>query len=90
MQATKGNLTLEIHQDLEPENPRRSTDGNCSTMVCWHKRYVLGDEQPGDGLVDDLHRPLHLGGRQVRRWSVLTGGCDRGGGLLKDPVQVEP
>jgi len=37
-------FTIEIVQDCDPESPREWD--NLGTMVCWHKRYVLGDEQP--------------------------------------------
>lgn len=36
---------LYIKQDLNPENPREAWD-HAATMVCWHRRYKLGDEQP--------------------------------------------
>ena len=36
---------LEVYQDLQPENPRDFGD-YLGTIVCWHKRYNLGDEQP--------------------------------------------
>ena len=38
------NHTIEIHQDEIPESPREWD--NLGTMVCWHNRYLLGDEQP--------------------------------------------
>ena len=34
---------LEIEQDNDPMNPRREWD-NLGTMVCFHKRYDLGDK----------------------------------------------
>jgi len=34
---------VRIRQDVEPMDPREW--GNLGTMVCWHRRYVLGDEQ---------------------------------------------
>lgn len=34
--------TIRIFQDPEPQNPRE--DSNFGTMVCFHKKYVLGDE----------------------------------------------
>lgn len=37
-------LTVEIHPDEDAESPR-SWD-NVGTMVCWHRNYNLGDEQP--------------------------------------------
>jgi hypothetical protein len=39
---TKGNKTLEIFADNDPQNPRE--DENLSTMVCLHNRYSLGDK----------------------------------------------
>jgi hypothetical protein len=38
-------LTIEITQDGEPDNPREMYD-NVGKMVCWHRHYILGDEQP--------------------------------------------
>ena len=37
-------LTLKIEQDIEPINPRDWD--NLGTMVCWHRNYNLGDQQP--------------------------------------------
>ncbi|MCK0754277.1 hypothetical protein [Chromohalobacter japonicus] len=45
-------LRLRVKHDPVPENPRdRNTFG---TMVCWHSRYNLGDEQPGQSPDDYL------------------------------------
>jgi hypothetical protein len=38
-----GNLTLNIYYDEEPLDPRKEFD-NLGTMICFHKRYKLGDE----------------------------------------------
>jgi len=35
---------IKIEHDDHPESPRELY--NLGTMVCWHKRYKLGDEQP--------------------------------------------
>jgi hypothetical protein len=35
---------LKIERDNDPESPREWC--NLGTMVCWHSRYKLGDEQP--------------------------------------------
>lgn len=35
---------IKVHQDEDPESPREWD--NVGTMVCWHNRYKLGDEQP--------------------------------------------
>jgi hypothetical protein len=37
-------LTVEIHQDSDPMDPREWD--NVGKMVCWHRNYLLGDEQP--------------------------------------------
>ena len=37
-------VTIEIEQDEDCESPRECD--NLGTMVCWHKRYTLGDVQP--------------------------------------------
>ena len=42
--------TIKIRQDEMPPNPRKDWD-NLGTMVCFHKRYILGDE--GHGLNSD-------------------------------------
>ena len=48
-----------VYYDEDPLNPRKEWD-HAATMVCWHRRYSLGDEQPtcepGDyfrNMVDD-------------------------------------
>lgn len=35
--------TIEIHTDDDPLNPRKEWD-QAGTMVCWHRRYGLGDK----------------------------------------------
>jgi hypothetical protein len=40
---TKG-LTLNVYEDDYPHNPR--LDGCTDTMLCWHRRYDLGDKNP--------------------------------------------
>ena len=37
-------VSLRIRHDESPESPREWD--NLGTMVCWHRSYVLGDEQP--------------------------------------------
>ena len=39
-------VTVEVLQDTDPLNPRRDYD-NESLMVCFHKRYDLGDSNTG-------------------------------------------
>jgi len=38
-------IKYKIVQDDSPANPREENDSSC-TLVCWHRRYTLGDEQP--------------------------------------------
>jgi hypothetical protein len=38
----KNNKTLQVTQDESPYNPRE--DDNLSTMICFHRRYNLGDK----------------------------------------------
>jgi hypothetical protein len=38
------NCTIELVSDPHPESPR--TWDNVGTIACWHRRYILGDEQP--------------------------------------------
>jgi len=45
--------SYEILPDKDPMNPRKEWD-NLGTMVCWHRRYDLGDEQIKNGNVDDF------------------------------------
>ena len=39
-------LRIGLYHDDDPLHPRDEYD-NFGTMVCWHSRYNLGDEQPG-------------------------------------------
>lgn len=39
-------VTVEIYQDDFPMNPRTEFD-NCTTMICFHNRYDLGDSDHG-------------------------------------------
>ncbi len=44
-------LTVRIEPDPDPCNPRKYCD-SLGTMVCWHRRYTLGDEQPKETAVE--------------------------------------
>jgi hypothetical protein len=44
---------IEIYYDDDPQNPRIDYD-NFGTMVCFHKIYVLGDEDHGFGSPGEL------------------------------------
>ena len=41
---TVGKCRVKIEYDADPSSPREWD--NLGTMVCWHRRYNLGDEQP--------------------------------------------
>lgn len=41
----KGDMYIEIHTDDCPDNPRENGDW-AGVMSCWHRRYILGDNQP--------------------------------------------
>lgn len=45
MSRSKKTLRVRVISDPDPVNPRKD-DGNIGTMVCWHRRYSLGDQQP--------------------------------------------
>ena len=47
-----GMTRIEIYQDDDPYNPRESD--NLGTMVCFHNRYDLGDENHGFSSPEDL------------------------------------
>jgi len=42
MEKRIGNYLIEVKQDMSPESPRDFD--NLGTMVCFHRRYTLGDE----------------------------------------------
>lgn len=44
-------LKLKIRRDEHPINPREEYE-NAGHMVCWHRRYQLGDEQPREQPAD--------------------------------------
>ncbi len=64
----KGDEYLRVEVDEDPINWREEGDAHVGTMVCWHKRYILGDEQPSEspedyreGLPKDrIELPLYL------------------------------
>lgn len=43
-------VSFKISPDSDPSSPREND--NVGTMVCWHRRYTLGDEQPKQDPVD--------------------------------------
>lgn len=51
--ASNGTKTAVILRDTDPENPRDSYyQENLGNMVCWHKRYNLGDKHTFDDPID--------------------------------------
>lgn len=44
-------FTIEVHRDDDAQSPRDYCDFG-GTMVCWHRRYNLGDEQRTDDVSD--------------------------------------
>lgn len=55
---TERHIVARLMHDDEPINPRTEYD-NLGTMVCWHSRYVLGDEMPRIS-VDEWMRELAM------------------------------
>lgn len=50
-------LTVRIKPDPDSPNPREEFD-NFGTMVCWHRRYTLGDEQPKESSIEWWQRKM--------------------------------
>lgn len=67
--ATDGTIALDIEQDQCCEDPREGCDGWLGTMYCWHRRYILGDDQPEL----DPRRWIHefQRGRKVKDFALL-------------------
>ena len=80
--ATEGSRTLIVEQDQDPVNPRKDYDP-FGHMVCWHRRYSLGDEHgfnsPEDFLRDLYRRSIQDGGKRLV--SFLKSGKARGSRL---------
>lgn len=56
--ATNGTYTLFLVEDIDPVNPREDYEP-IGKMVCWHRRYSLGDAHDYDSPIDflrDLYR----------------------------------
>lgn len=53
-----------IERDPDPESPREWD--NLGTMVCWHRRYNLGDEQP------EVEPFVYLQSFNVSKYYVLS------------------
>ena len=58
MKDKEGNkYTLEVMQDECPDDPRRW--GSLCTMICWHRRYKLGDDHSFES-PDEFMQHLYL------------------------------
>ena len=57
-----------ITLDYEPEDPRHWD--NVGTMVCWHRRYDLGDQQSKDDPETWLRNLLEMGDNDNPTWSI--------------------
>ena len=57
------NPYYQISIDESPENPREWD--NLGTMVCWHSRYSLGDEQPKLSHIEWLEQLPELSDEQI-------------------------
>ena len=72
-------LALVVETDPDPLNPRRDWDGNIGTMVCWHRRYDLGDKHeydtPEEFLKDILQKNINDGGKRVIEY--IKKGCSK-------------
>lgn len=58
----RAGVKVKIFPDEDPQNPRE--DDNVGIMVCWHRNYSLGDEQPkidGPEWMDRLAFDVHSG-----------------------------
>jgi hypothetical protein len=44
-ETLENGVSVTVYVDEEPSNPRKEYT-NAATMVCWHRRYDLGDNQP--------------------------------------------
>lgn len=51
-EENKNGLVIRIFQDTDPQNPRTDCD-NFGTMVCFHRKYSLGDKNCGFRNLDD-------------------------------------
>ncbi len=54
-QKTVNTYTIKIYQDNDPKNPRKEWD-NFGQMICFHKRYSLGDPHKWD--INSFHEFL--------------------------------
>ena len=73
-----GTLTVNIFSDPDPTSPREAFD-NLGTMVCWHRRYTLGDAHDFTD-PEDFFKHLTrkaLTPTQIDRWNRIQSLIDR-------------
>jgi hypothetical protein len=66
-----GRCDIRIEIDEAASNPREDFD-NVGTMVCWHRRYELGDEQPSEDGGEYLSTLAIKGNKKLARWDELV------------------
>lgn len=83
---------LRVEQDDCPESPREWD--NLCTMVCWHRRYSLGDKHNYDG-VDELferlcYEVLHKDDDEIygMRWQDMLMMLDESNLILIKPINM--
>lgn len=77
--AAKNRYTLQILHDEDAPNPREDRD-NFGTMVCFHRRYNLGDkhdfDEPSDFLISLLEEKLGDIGTAEEKYEQLANEID--------------
>ncbi len=66
LEAHNDQYVLRVYQDEDPADPRKDWD-NFGKMVCWHRRYNLGDEQPRRNPIEWMNG---LAGRRLRNHEI--------------------
>jgi hypothetical protein len=64
---------VKIQQNEYPWNPREDNEGNITTIVCWHRKYNLGDVRIRDK--DDLEQNEEFYGEEIqeaKKWGLFT------------------
>lgn len=72
-EETYKDCTIELVYDDNPTSPREWD--NVGTMVCWHRRYKLGDEQPTTDPDEYLERLACGLDARLRFWRDLRESC---------------
>ena len=63
-------LTVEIHYDTDPENPRTDYDCHLGKMICFHRRHSLGDKhdfKDADCFFSSLLSDLELSEKEINQ-----------------------